>query len=70
MMNFVFRVHRSGFAFRVFCGLSLPDGFGGFEAVHLRHLYVHQNEIKSLPFQSGQRLFAVACYYDCVPSLF
>jgi hypothetical protein len=28
--------------------LGLPDRRGGFEAIHVRHLYVHQHEVESL----------------------
>ena len=40
--------------------LQQPDGGGCFEAVHVRHLDVHEHEIERTVFHRGQRLASIA----------
>ena len=54
-------------------GRRLPRARGSrrrLEAVHFRHLHVHQHQVERLPFQSGQRLDAVVGHHDRVPLFF
>ena len=39
--------------------LALANFGGGFEAVHLRHLNVHQDEVELRTLHSRNRLFAI-----------
>jgi hypothetical protein len=52
-------------------GRLLPraDRGGRLEAVHLRHLDIHQDDIEALPLQGGQRLTAVGGEEGRVPRL-
>ena len=46
-----------------------PDGGGSFQAVHLRHLHVHEHQIKGLLRQGTEDLFPRAHHDDCVAPL-
>ena len=47
-----------------------PDRRGDLEAVHVRHLHVHQQEVIRSPLERGERLPAVSRDGDRVPALF
>ena len=44
--------------------IRFTDVSGGFEAIHLRHVDIHQHEIKSFLFDSFQRFPAVFGFHD------
>ena len=44
-----------------------PDCCSRLQAVHHRHLHVHQNEVETLSFQNGQRFLAVVGHNDGMP---
>jgi len=49
---------------------ALPDGDGGLEATHLRHLHVHEDEVEGLVLQGFQCRRARGRNDDLVSSLF
>ena len=51
-------------------GLLSANGGGGFEAIHVRHLHVHQYDVKPLPVQGGQGLASTPGHPNPMPSLF
>ena len=36
--------------------LPFPDLAGGFEAIHLRHLHIHENDVVSLAFERPESI--------------
>ena len=49
--------------------LESPNGSCRFEAIHLRHLNVHKDQVERLLLQSGQSLFAVSRHCHRMPTL-
>ena len=48
---------------------SLPDHGDDSQAVYLRHLHIHQRQVKLLLFQCGKRLTTITHYRDSVTAL-
>ncbi len=48
----------------------LSNGRGGFEAIHFRHLDVHQNSVERAPFEELERPFAIFRHYHAVSLFF
>jgi len=51
-------------------GFAGADGAGGFIAVHLGHLHVHQHQVELLPIEQLNSAIAVRNGDHAVPSLF
>jgi hypothetical protein len=48
----------------------LPNRRDGLEAVHLRHLHIHQDQVKLPVFERFQRTAAVVCHHNGVSLFF